>query len=79
MQLADVEQAARVAAEKGPVFGAKVPFAETTGYAPFPAGTWPASANQSANVTCLRSVLMKAEHAEWLDQIWCRLNEAATS
>ena len=44
-----------------------------------PAGTWPASANQSANVTCLRSVLMKAEHAEWLDQIWCRLNEAATS
>ncbi|MDR3734234.1 MAG: aminotransferase class I/II-fold pyridoxal phosphate-dependent enzyme [Acidobacteriaceae bacterium] len=34
----------------------------------FPAGTWPA-ASQST-VTCLRSVLMKPEHLDWLDHIW---------
>jgi glutamate/tyrosine decarboxylase-like PLP-dependent enzyme len=28
------------------------------------------------NVTCLRSVLMKPEHAEWLDTIWQRLDSA---
>ena len=40
----------------------------------FPAGSWPGSAT---HVTCLRSVLMKPEHAEWLDQIWFRLDAAA--
>lgn len=25
------------------------------------------------NVTCLRSVLMKPEHLDWMDGIWCRL------
>jgi len=29
-------------------------------------------------VTCLRSVLMKPEHAEWLDEIWERLITAAS-
>ncbi len=29
------------------------------------------------NVTCLRSVLMKPEHREWLDRIWARLDAAA--
>jgi tyrosine decarboxylase/aspartate 1-decarboxylase len=28
-------------------------------------------------VTCLRSVLMKPEHASWLDEIWGRLSAAA--
>ena len=27
-------------------------------------------------VTCLRSVLMKPEHQEWLDRIWCELTAA---
>lgn len=29
-----------------------------------------------ATVTCLRSVLMKPEHLDWLDQIWIRLADA---
>jgi tyrosine decarboxylase / aspartate 1-decarboxylase len=32
--------------------------------------------NKQGNVTCLRSVLMKPEHQEWLDTIWSRLTEA---
>ena len=28
-------------------------------------------------VTCLRSVLMKAEHRDWIDRIWTRLDEAS--
>jgi tyrosine decarboxylase / aspartate 1-decarboxylase len=35
-----------------------------------------ASSAKSA-VTCLRSVLMKPEHAEWLDEIWDRLSTVA--
>ena len=27
-------------------------------------------------VACLRSVLMKPEHADWIDEIWKRLGEA---
>jgi tyrosine decarboxylase/aspartate 1-decarboxylase len=34
------------------------------------------SAVQAASVTCLRSVLMKPEHAEWLGAIWERLSQA---
>ncbi|MGH9869017.1 MAG: pyridoxal phosphate-dependent decarboxylase family protein [Candidatus Polarisedimenticolia bacterium] len=30
-------------------------------------------------VTCLRSVLMKPEHAVWMDRIWERLDQAATA
>lgn len=41
----------------------------------FPAAAWPAS--QSEHVTCLRSVLMKPEHLEWMDAIWERLEAAA--
>jgi len=32
----------------------------------------------NATVTCLRSVLMKPEHAEWLDEIWQRLTLAVS-
>ncbi len=32
--------------------------------------------NGGAQVTCLRSVLMKPEHQAWLDQIWQRLSAA---
>ncbi|MBV8673829.1 MAG: aspartate aminotransferase family protein [Acidobacteriaceae bacterium] len=36
-----------------------------------------ASASPDAKVTCLRSVLMKPEHLEWIDEIWNRLKMAA--
>jgi glutamate/tyrosine decarboxylase-like PLP-dependent enzyme len=32
--------------------------------------------NRKATRTCLRSVLMKPQHAEWLDEIWERLDRA---
>jgi len=35
-----------------------------------------AAPSPDAKVTCLRSVLMKPEHAAWLDQIWTRLDVA---
>ncbi len=34
------------------------------------------AATDAANVTCLRSVLMKPEHEDWLDRIWERLSQA---
>ena len=37
---------------------------------------WP-SASPDTKVTCLRSVLMKPEHLDWIDQIWTRLDRAA--
>ncbi|HEY0306973.1 MAG TPA: aminotransferase class I/II-fold pyridoxal phosphate-dependent enzyme [Acidobacteriaceae bacterium] len=40
----------------------------------FPADTWPTASQPT--VTCLRSVLMKPEHLQWLDQIWFRLQAA---
>ncbi len=38
----------------------------------FPDGTWAdkAGADGAGTVTCLRSVLMKPEHLEWVDRIW---------
>jgi glutamate/tyrosine decarboxylase-like PLP-dependent enzyme len=42
----------------------------------FADGTWPDQSG-SAHVTCLRSVLMKPEHFEWIDEIWSRLDRAA--
>jgi len=30
----------------------------------------------SATVTCLRSVLMKPEHADWVDRIWDLLGQS---
>jgi len=33
--------------------------------------------SDNAKVTCLRSVLMKPEHLEWVDEIWKRLDLAA--
>lgn len=44
----------------------------------FPPSTWP-QAEQSANVTCLRSVLMKPEHLAWVEEIWSRLSAAANA
>jgi tyrosine decarboxylase/aspartate 1-decarboxylase len=38
----------------------------------FPSGSWP-DQDQEGTVTCLRSVLMKPEHLDWLDEIWSRL------
>jgi len=43
----------------------------------FPQETWPDSAS-ATNVTCLRSVLMKPEHLDWLDRIWDIFNMAAS-
>jgi len=42
----------------------------------FPAGTWQQGSEDS--VICLRSVMMKPEHREWIYEIWQRL-DAATS
>ena len=41
----------------------------------FPPGTWPAVSDVT-QVCCLRSVLMKPEHAEWLPEIYRLLTEA---
>jgi tyrosine decarboxylase / aspartate 1-decarboxylase len=43
----------------------------------FPAGTW-ADQHHHTNITCLRSVLMKPEHLDWLQPIWNRLCDAIT-
>jgi glutamate/tyrosine decarboxylase-like PLP-dependent enzyme len=37
----------------------------------------PAGFGNAGLVTCLRSVLMKPEHLEWLDRIWARLSDAS--
>lgn len=45
----------------------------------FAPDTWPESnrtSQDSAQVTCLRSVLMKPEHLAWIDPIWNRLEAA---
>lgn len=42
----------------------------------FPAGSWP-DGDSEPIVTCLRSVLMKPEHLDWLDRIWAILDVAA--
>jgi tyrosine decarboxylase/aspartate 1-decarboxylase len=41
----------------------------------FPSGSW-ADQHQQNSITCLRSVLMKPEHLDWLDAIWIRLSQA---
>jgi len=64
IQASDRAPTAHVAAEKGPVFGAKVPFAATTDYAPFPAGTWPVTATSADNpkLTTTTNVTLTAGH-----------------
>jgi hypothetical protein len=37
---------------------------------------WP-NAPSDSKVTCLRSVLMKPEHLDWVDAIWEKLGQAA--
>ena len=41
-------------------------------------GHLPQMAGNSGTVTCLRSVLMKPEHADWLDEIVAILERSAT-
>jgi tyrosine decarboxylase/aspartate 1-decarboxylase len=41
----------------------------------FPPGSWP---DQEANLTCLRSVLMKPEHLDWLEIIWSKLSHVTS-
>lgn len=44
----------------------------------FPAGTWPENSHvRNAKVTCLRSVLMKPEHLEWIETILQKFDQAA--
>ena len=40
----------------------------------FPSGSW-ADQHQQSSVTCLRSVLMKPEHLQWVNAIWGRLSQ----
>ena len=42
----------------------------------FPGGSWCSSIERATHVTCLRSVLMKPEHLDWVDEIWRRLLRA---
>ena len=44
----------------------------------FPGADWQDAA-PGATVTCLRSVLMKLEHLAWVEEIWKRLQRAASS
>jgi glutamate/tyrosine decarboxylase-like PLP-dependent enzyme len=39
---------------------------------------WPQVHFDRADVVCMRSCLMKAEHKDWLDRIWSALDRAAT-
>jgi glutamate/tyrosine decarboxylase-like PLP-dependent enzyme len=41
----------------------------------FRPGSWP---DQDANVTCLRSVLMKPEHLDWMEKIWEKMSQVAS-
>jgi tyrosine decarboxylase/aspartate 1-decarboxylase len=43
----------------------------------FPAGSWP-DQQQQASITCLRSVLMKPEHLDWLEMIWNKLSQVTS-
>ena len=43
----------------------------------FPSGSWP-DQDQQSSVTCLRSVLMKPEHLDWLEAIWSRLSQVTS-
>jgi glutamate/tyrosine decarboxylase-like PLP-dependent enzyme len=47
--------------------------------AELPARFFPFGQSESGRqtVTCLRSVLMKAEHRDWVDRIWTRLDDAS--
>ena len=43
----------------------------------FPRESEPIGAHSGATLTCLRSVLMKPEHKQWLDEIWRRLDQVS--
>jgi tyrosine decarboxylase/aspartate 1-decarboxylase len=42
----------------------------------FPAGSWAGEGLEAETLLCLRSVMMKPEHLDWLEAIWERLEEA---
>jgi len=46
--------------------------------AEFFAAAAPAMTRDRDHITCLRSVLMKPEHRDWIDRIWAILDEATT-
>ncbi len=54
----------------------RLPVAFLRSEAEQPEQIWTGAADD-AKVTCLRSVLMKPEHREWVDEIWKRLKLAA--
>jgi hypothetical protein len=41
------------------------------------AGRWPDVVWDQPTVACLRSCLMKAEHLDWVEEIWVRLMRAS--
>ncbi len=45
----------------------------------FPAGTWQDPPPGDAHITCLRSVLLKPEHLDWIDEIGRRLDAATNA
>jgi hypothetical protein len=49
----------------------------------FPAATWPMESAKDPSgdeyVTCLRSVMMKPEHLDWVSEIWKRLDAATAA
>jgi len=68
---AEASRRARAVFEEAAKDGLHLALAELpAGWFGFPAG------DGSATVTCLRSVLMKPEHLDWLDEIWKRLSAA---
>jgi len=62
------------------IFGAAARDGLHLALAELPAGCFPTAAAGAApeggTLTCLRSVLMKPEHLDWLDEIWRRLSAA---
>jgi glutamate/tyrosine decarboxylase-like PLP-dependent enzyme len=42
-------------------------------------GATPTMERDRDTITCLRSVLMKPEHLDWIDEIWSRLDKAAST
>jgi hypothetical protein len=64
IQAADRAPTARVAAGNGTVFGDKVPFAATTDYAPFAAGTFPVTATSASNpqISATTNITLTAGH-----------------
>lgn len=72
---ADISRASRRVFQRAAARGLHLALAE------LPVKFFPEAAHATAGgaqtITCLRSVLMKPEHAEWVERIWALLSEAA--